>query len=122
MTYKVRWADIDLNRHVNYAAYIEAATELRYMFFLEHNLLPDTFEKVGDQSNIYHYVHQLLQGSALGRDDHHHVPACWDVGTWHPLADQAQFSQRPMAKRRFLLALEGTFLDLKTAPTHKTYA
>lgn len=47
MTYAVRWADIDANRHVNYAAYIEAATELRYRFFAEQNLSPETFEKLG---------------------------------------------------------------------------
>jgi acyl-CoA thioester hydrolase len=47
MDYKIRWADIDANRHVNYAAYIEAATELRYKFFIEHDLPPEIFEKMG---------------------------------------------------------------------------
>lgn len=45
MNYDIRWTDIDANRHVNYAAYIEAATELRYRFFGEHNLPPEIFER-----------------------------------------------------------------------------
>lgn len=46
MSYEVRRTDIDVNRHVNYAAYIEAATGLRYRFFTEHNLPPETFERL----------------------------------------------------------------------------
>jgi acyl-CoA thioester hydrolase len=46
MKYTVRWADIDANRHVNYAAYVEAATELRYRYFIEHNLPPETFDQM----------------------------------------------------------------------------
>jgi len=48
MTYEVRWADIDANRHVRYSAYIDAAAEQRYRFFTEHNLPPEAF----DQLNI----------------------------------------------------------------------
>ena len=29
-TYEVRWSDLDANGHVNYAAYIDAAGDLRY--------------------------------------------------------------------------------------------
>lgn len=47
MTYEVRWADIDANRHVRYSAYIDAATELRYRFFNQYNMPPESFEKLG---------------------------------------------------------------------------
>jgi acyl-CoA thioester hydrolase len=47
MTYEVRWADIDANRHVRYSAYIDAAAELRYRFFTHHNLPPEAFDKLG---------------------------------------------------------------------------
>ncbi len=44
MSYEVRWRDIDANRHVNYAAYIEAATELRYRYFADHGIPPAAFK------------------------------------------------------------------------------
>jgi acyl-CoA thioester hydrolase len=47
MSYIVRWADIDANRHVHYSAYVDAATELRLRFFAEHNLPPEIFDLSG---------------------------------------------------------------------------
>jgi acyl-CoA thioester hydrolase len=47
MPYEVRWTDIDANRHVRYSAYIDAAAELRYRFFTEHNLPPEAFDTMG---------------------------------------------------------------------------
>ncbi len=47
MTYEVRWADIDANRHVRYSAYIDAAAELRYRFFTQHDLPPEAFDRLG---------------------------------------------------------------------------
>jgi len=47
MTYEVRWADIDANRHVRYSAYIDAAAELRYRFFTQHGLPPEAFDRLG---------------------------------------------------------------------------
>jgi acyl-CoA thioester hydrolase len=47
MSYQVRWTDIDANRHVRYSAYIDAAAELRYRFFTEHDLPPEAFDKLG---------------------------------------------------------------------------
>ena len=45
--YEIRWADIDANGHVNYAAYIDAAGDLRYHFFTEHAFPPERFEQLG---------------------------------------------------------------------------
>ncbi len=47
MPYEVRWTDIDANRHVRYSAYIDAAAELRYRFFTQHNLPPEAFDQLG---------------------------------------------------------------------------
>jgi len=46
-TYEIRWSDIDANGHVNYAAYIDAAGDLRYHFFSAHGFPPERFEKLG---------------------------------------------------------------------------
>ena len=113
MTYKVRWADIDLNRHVNYAAYIEAATELRYKFFLEHNLLPDTFEKLGISPTYTSMSINFLREVLLGET----------ITITFQLAGMSEHGIRWRIRHNFLkangkkavlLALEGTFLDLKT--------
>ncbi len=47
LPYEVRWTDIDANRHVRYSAYIDAAAELRYRFFSQHNLPPEAFDQLG---------------------------------------------------------------------------
>jgi acyl-CoA thioester hydrolase len=47
MTYDVRWADLDANRHMHYAAYIDAATELRLRFFSRHGLPMEVFDQMG---------------------------------------------------------------------------
>ncbi len=47
MPYVVRWADIDANRHMTYAAYVNASIDQRDRFFSEHNLPPEYFEKLG---------------------------------------------------------------------------
>jgi len=46
-TYETRWSDLDANGHINYSAYIDAAGDLRYRFFWEHNFPPDKFEELG---------------------------------------------------------------------------
>jgi acyl-CoA thioester hydrolase len=45
--YEIRWSDIDANGHVNYAAYIDAAGDLRYHFFSDHGFTPARFEQLG---------------------------------------------------------------------------
>ena len=46
-TYEIRFSDLDANGHVNYAAYIDAAGDLRYRFFTEHGLPPEKFTELG---------------------------------------------------------------------------
>jgi acyl-CoA thioester hydrolase len=46
-TYEIRWSDLDANGHVNYAVYINAAGDVRYHFFWEHDFPPERFEQLG---------------------------------------------------------------------------
>ena len=46
-TYEIRWSDLDANGHVNYAAYINAAGDVRYRFFSEHDFPPERFQQMG---------------------------------------------------------------------------
>jgi len=46
-TYEIRWSDLDANGHVNYAAYINAAGDVRYHFFWEHGFPSAKFEEIG---------------------------------------------------------------------------
>jgi acyl-CoA thioester hydrolase len=46
-TYEIRWSDLDANGHVNYAAYIDAAGDLRYRFFIAQGFTPERFEQLG---------------------------------------------------------------------------
>lgn len=46
-TYEIRFSDLDANGHVNYAAYIDAAGDLRYKFFTEQGLPPEKFAELG---------------------------------------------------------------------------
>ena len=45
--YEIRWSDLDANGHVNYAAYIDSAGDLRFHFFSEHNFPPERFQQLG---------------------------------------------------------------------------
>ena len=54
--YEIRWSDIDANGHVNYAAYIDAAGDLRYHFFTAHGFPPERFEQLG-VGPIYTAIH-----------------------------------------------------------------
>jgi Predicted thioesterase len=54
--YEIRWSDIDANGHVNYAAYIDAAGDLRYHFFTSHGFPPERFEQLG-VGPIYTTIH-----------------------------------------------------------------
>ena len=65
-TYVIRFSDIDANRHVNYAAYIDAAGDLRYRFFTEHGFPPERFEQLGI-GPIYTAIHaQFLREVRMG--------------------------------------------------------
>lgn len=65
-TYEIRWSDIDANGHVNYAAYIDAAGDLRYRFFIEQDFPPEKFQQLGI-GPIYTAIHaQFLREVRMG--------------------------------------------------------
>lgn len=68
-TYEIRWSDIDANGHVNYAAYIDAAGDLRYRFFTEHAFPPEKFTQLG-VGPVYTTIHadffrEVLMGETV---------------------------------------------------------
>src|SRR5687767_14250375 len=65
-TYEIGWSDLDANGHVNYSAYINAAGDLRYRFFWEHDFPPEKFEALGI-GPVYTAIHaQFLREVRLG--------------------------------------------------------
>lgn len=67
--YEIRWSDIDANGHVNYAAYIDAAGDLRYRFFTEHGFPPERFVQLG-VGPVYTTIHadffrEVLMGETV---------------------------------------------------------
>ncbi len=68
-TYEIRWSDIDANGHVNYAAYIDAAGDLRYHFFTLHGFPPEKFQQLGI-GPVYTSIHanffrEVLMGEVV---------------------------------------------------------
>jgi len=64
--YEIRWSDIDANNHVNYAAYIDAAGDLRYRFFTERGFPPERFVQLG-VGPVYTAIHaQFLREVRMG--------------------------------------------------------
>ncbi len=65
-TYEIRWSDIDANGHVNYAAYIDAAGDLRYRFFTQQGYPPERFAELG-MGPVYTDIHaQFLREVRFG--------------------------------------------------------
>ena len=65
-TYRIRFSDIDANRHVNNAAYINATGELRYEFFAENGFPPERFEQLGIGPVYTKITIQFLREVLLG--------------------------------------------------------
>jgi acyl-CoA thioester hydrolase len=68
-TYEIRWSDLDANGHVNYAAYIDAAGDLRYRFFIAHGFPPGKFAELGI-GPVYTTIHadffrEVLMGESV---------------------------------------------------------
>ena len=120
MTYEVRWADIDANRHVRYSAYIDAAAELRYRFFSQHGLPPEAFDKLG-VSPVYtsltaNFFREVRLGETLTIT--YLLTGLSEQGLrWKVRHDFLKAN----GKKAVTLLLEGTILDLTTrTPTLPT--
>jgi acyl-CoA thioester hydrolase len=112
-TYGIRWSDLDANGHVNYAAYIDAAGDLRYRFFTEHGYPPQKFQELG-MGPIYTAIHaQFLREVRIGET----VTITYALaglsslgGRWRVHHDVLKAN----GKKAVNIDIEGTLLDLAT--------
>jgi len=65
-TYEIRFSDIDANRHVNHAVYVDAAGDLRYRFFAEHGFPPERFHQLGISPVYTAITTQFLREVQMG--------------------------------------------------------
>jgi acyl-CoA thioesterase FadM len=118
--YEIRWADIDANHHVNYAAYIDAAGDLRYRFFSEHSFPPERFVELG-VGPVYTALHvQFLREVRMGEA----VTITYLLAGLSPQGVRWKVHHdvlKSNGKKAVSLDVEGVLLDLTTrqpvAPT-----
>jgi acyl-CoA thioester hydrolase len=110
-TYEIRWSDIDANGHVNYAAYIDAAGDLRYRFFTEHGFPPERFEQLG-VGPIYTAIHaQFLREVRMGET----VTITYALAGLSPQGARWKVHHdvfKANGKKAVSIDLEGAILDL----------
>ena len=112
-TYRIRFSDIDANRHVNNAAYIDAAGEVRYEFFAENGFPPARFEQLGIGPVYTKISIQFLREVLLGET----VTVNF---TLTGLSPQGMFWKvhhdifKSNGKKAVSIDMEGTILDLTT--------
>ncbi len=109
--YEVRWSDLDANGHVNYAAYIDAAGDLRYRFFTEHGYPPQKFVELG-MGPIYTAIHaQFLREVRLGET----ITIMYVLSGLSPKGGRWQVHHdvlKENGKKAVTIDLEGVILDL----------
>jgi acyl-CoA thioester hydrolase len=112
-TYRIRFSDIDANRHVNNAAFIDATGELRYEFFSENGFPPERFEQLGIGPVYTKITIQFLREVLLGET----VTVTF---TLTGLSPQGRFWKthhdifKSNGKKAVSMDVEGAILDLTT--------
>jgi acyl-CoA thioester hydrolase len=113
LPYEVRWTDIDINRHVRYSAYIDAAAELRYRFLNQHGFPPNAFEKMGVglvyTSLAINFYREVLLGETL--------TITFYVAGMSPQKIRWKVRHdflKANGKKAATLVLDGAFLDMAT--------
>ena len=112
-TYRIRFSDIDANRHVNYAAYIEAAGDLRYRFFAEHGFPPERFEQLRIGFVYTKFTTQFLREVLLGET----VTVTYALAGLSPQGIFWNIHHdvfKSNGKKAVSMDMEGTNLDLTT--------
>ena len=112
-TYEIRWSDLDANGHVNYATYINAAGDVRFHFFWEHDFSPEKFERLG-MGPVFTAIHaEFLREVHLGET----ITITYTVsgfsqqgGRWKVHHDILKSN----GKKAVRLDIEGVILDLTT--------
>jgi acyl-CoA thioester hydrolase len=111
--YEIRWSDIDANGHVNYAAYIDAAGDLRYHFFTAHGFPPERFEQLG-VGPIYTAIHaSFLREVRMGET----VTITYALAGLSPLGGRWKVHHdvlKSNGKKAVRIDLEGAILNLST--------
>jgi len=112
-TYEIRWSDIDANGHVNYAAYIDAAGDLRYRFFIEHGFPPERFANLGI-GPVYTSIHaRFFREVRMGET----VAVTYSLSGLSPLGGRWKVHHEVLksnGKKAVVIDLEGAILDLST--------
>lgn len=111
--YQIRFSDIDANGHVNYSAYINAAGDLRYGFFSEHDFPPARFQELGI-GPVYTAIHaQFFREVRMGET----VTIAYEMsglsphgGRWKVHHDMLKSN----GKKAVSLDVEGAIINLAT--------
>jgi acyl-CoA thioester hydrolase len=110
-TYEIRWSDLDANGHVNYAAYIDAAGDLRYGFFTKHGFPPDKFTELGI-GPIYTSIHaEFLREVRIGET----ITITYGLSGLSPSGGRWRVHHeflKANGKKAVTLDIEGAILDL----------
>lgn len=111
--YEIRFSDIDANNHVNYAAYIDAAGDLRYRFFIEHGYPPEKFAEMGI-GPVYTSVHaEFLREVRMGET----ITVTYTLSGMSPSGVRWMVHHdvlKDNGKKAVTLDLEGTILNLSS--------
>jgi acyl-CoA thioester hydrolase len=111
--YEIRFSDLDANGHVNYAAYIDAAGDLRYKFFTEHGLPPEKFAELGI-GPVYTSIHaDFFREVRLGET----VTITYVLSGLSPSGARWKVHHEVLkanGKKAVTLDIEGVVLDLTT--------
>jgi len=112
-TYEIRWSDLDANGHVNYAAYIDAAGDLRYRFFTEREFPPERFEQLGI-GPIYTAIHaRFLREVRMGET----ITITYSLSGLSPQGARWKVHHdvlKSNGKKAVSIDLEGAILNLTT--------
>ena len=112
-TYEIRWSDLDANGHVNYAAYIDAAGDLRYHFFTAHGFPPDRFAEMG-VGPVYTTIHaEFYREVRMGEM----VTLTYALSGLSPSGGRWKVHHEVLKsnrKKAVSIDLEGAILDLST--------
>ncbi|HLO14274.1 MAG TPA: thioesterase family protein [Anaerolineales bacterium] len=111
--YQIRWSDLDANGHVNYSAFIDAAGDLRYQFFFEHDFSSEKFTSLG-MGPVYTAIHaQFFREVRLGET----VMITYALSGLSPQGGRWKVHHdflKSNGKKAVSLEIEGAILDLVT--------
>ena len=112
VSYEIRWSDMDANGHVNYAAYIDAAGDLRYRFFTEHGFPPERFVQLGIGPIYTGIEARFLREVRMGET----ITITYSLSGLSPQGGRWKVHHdilKANRKKAVSIELEGAILDLK---------